>query len=108
MPDEASFVSLRTGPDFSDNAGILLSERSVANRRADEGLRIPRALARIVDHPVGHAIVTIAGGDGRGCYGLQLFLGYKVLCIVHHDLRPERRGDHAGPMDRGAAGEDAV
>src|SRR5882724_8894217 len=106
MPNEASFVSRRTGPDSADNVRILLGERRVADLRADKRLRVPYAPARIVDHAVGYAIVAIAGGDGRGSYRIQLFLGYKVFCIVHHDLRPECRRDHAGPIDCGAAGED--
>src|SRR5581483_4684010 len=54
VPEETSFMPDRTGPDFLNNAGILLAKRAVANLGAHECFRIPRALVRIVDHAVGY------------------------------------------------------
>src|SRR6185369_8023115 len=38
IPDETSFLSSRTGPDFPDYVRIFFCERAVADRRADKSL----------------------------------------------------------------------
>ena len=54
------------------------------------------------------AIGGIARCDCGGGGGVEFGFGNVVVRLLHHGLRPQTARHHAGPIDGGAAGEDAV
>ena len=108
MPETLAVARPRAVPNLPQHRRIGVGKRLGTDPHSDQYLRIPRSTDRIVDHAVRHAIGGIARRDGGGGGSVEFGFRNVVVRLLHHGLRPQTARHHAGPIDCGATGENAV